>query len=195
MALNRKEEELPFEIEGTADNQISFDDLEFEGEAVDEDELNTNTQYYTISGKVQQYEPDWEKFGVNELDIGTTMEGIPEITIFEKKEKTYNAMRVRLLDDGEILDCYFNYPKKDYPYVKNINNSFDFYKECFNFIYSALKLRDERNVVDANGDAVNKFKSVNLETFAKYVDQHTRVGIKITEGENGYNSWEIYKME
>jgi hypothetical protein len=58
-----------------------------------------------------------------------------------------------------------------------------------------LRLRDERNVVDSKGEEVNRFKSVNLETFAKYVDQHQRVGIKITEGENGYNSWEIYKME
>jgi len=196
MALNKNTEELPFEIETeqTVAEQVSFDDLDFEAEHVDEEELQVK-KYYTISGKEQQYEPDWERFTVNELDVGTTMEGIPEITIFEKKEKTYNAMRVRLLDDGEILDCYFNYPKKDYPYVKNINNSFDFYKECFKFIYSVLKLRDERNVVDANGDAVNKFKSVNLETFAKYVDQHQRVGIRITEGENGYNSWEIYKME
>ena len=30
---------VPFEIEGTADNQISFDDLEFEGEVLTEEEL------------------------------------------------------------------------------------------------------------------------------------------------------------
>ena len=99
MALNKNTKE--FEV--TEQEQISFDDLEFEGEAVDEDELNANTQYYTISGKVQQYEPDWERFTVNELDVGTTMEGMPEVSIFEKDGKSYNAMRLRLLDDGEIL--------------------------------------------------------------------------------------------
>ncbi len=191
MALNKNTKE--FEV--TEQEQISFDDLEFEGEAVDEDELNANTQYYTISGKVQQYEPDWERFTVNELDVGTTMEGMPEVSIFEKDGKSYNAMRLRLLDDGEILDCYFNYPKKDYPYVKGINKGFEFYRECFKFLFQVLRLRDERNVVDSKGEEVNRFKSVNLETFAKYIDQHQRVGIRITEGENGYNSWEIYKME
>lgn len=178
MALSKNETE-----------QLSFDDLEFEAEYEEE------RTFTTISGKEQQYEPDWERFTVNELDVGTTMEGIPEVSIFEKDGKTYNAMRVRLLDDGEILDCYFNYPKKDYPHVKGINKGFEFYRECFNFIFSILKIRDERNVVDAKGEEINRFKTVNLETFAKYVDQHHRVGVKITEGENGYNSWEIYKME
>ena len=106
-------------------------------------------------------------------------------------------MRLRVMDDGEILDLYFNYPKKDYPYVKNLNKGFDFYRKCFDFIFSVLKLRDERNVVTPEGEEVNRFKSVNLDTFAKYVDQHKRIGIRITEGntDSEYNSFEIYKME
>ena len=199
MALSKKtQEELPFPIEGIDEQptseQISFDDLEFEAETVDEEELKPK-QYFTISGKVQQYEPDWEHFGVNELDVGAEMEGIPEITRFEKKDKSYDAFRLRVMDDGEILDCYFNFPKKDYPYVKNINKGFDFYKPCFNFIFAVLKWRDERNVVDKNGDEVNNFKSVNIETFAKYVDQMNHIGVRIIEGNNGYNDWIIYKME
>lgn len=174
---------------------IKFDDLEYEAEYVDESELETK-KYYTISGKESWYEPEWEKFNVNDLSPGATMEGRPEITIYENEGKTYNAMRVRVLDDGEILNCYFNYPKKDYPYVKNINKEFDFYRPCFDFIYSILKYRDERNVVK-NGEEVNVFKSVNIETFAKYVDQMERIGVRITEGKSkdDYNRWEIYKME
>ena len=180
----------------TNETQISFDDLEFEAEYVDEEELDKPSKFLTISGKESQYEPEWEVFKPNDLDIRDTMEGRPEITIFENDEKTYNAMRLRILDDGDILDCYFNYPKKNYPYVKRLNKTFEFYHPCFQFVFDVLRLRDERNVVDANGDEVNSFNSVNLETFAKYVDQISRVGVEIIEGANtDYNEFRIYKME
>jgi hypothetical protein len=78
-----------------------------------------------------------------------------------------------------------------------LNKGFDFYRPCFDFIYSILKYRDERNVVDKNGEEINKFNTVNLETFAKYVDQMELIGVRITEGNpnDDYNGWEIYKME
>ena len=115
--------------------EITFDDLEFEAEYIDEDEQEPKI-YLTISGKEQQYEPEWDTYGVNDLDVGVTMEGRPEITIFTNKDKSYNAMRLRVMDDGEILNCYLNYPKKDCPYVKGLNKDFDFYRTCFNFIFN-----------------------------------------------------------
>ena len=191
MALKTKE---PHE-EPTVE-QISFDDLEFDAEYVDEEEMSVK-KYYTISGKESQYEPEWEKIRASELDVGDEFEGRPEVNIFENEDKTYNALRVRVMDDGEILDLYVNFPKKDWPYVKNINKGFDFYRPCFDFIYSILKYRDERNVVDKNGEEINKFNTVNLETFAKYVDSMERVWVKITEGnhDSDYNSWMITRME
>ena len=199
MALKSKkteEEELPFEVNGTQAEQISFDDLEFEAEFVDEEELETK-KFYTISGKESQYEPTWEKMKATDLDIGDEFEGRPEINIFENKDKSYNALRVRVMDDGEILDLYVNYPKKDFPYVKGINKGFDFYRTCFDFIYSILRWKSESNVVNKDGEEVNKFGKVNLEKFAKFVDQHNRIGVRITEGnpDSDYNSWIIYKME
>ena len=189
MALKSKTNEEPV-VE-----QISFDDIEFEAEYVDEEEMSVK-KYYTISGKEQQYEPEWDTYGVNELDVGVTMEGRPEITTFEKEDKTYNAFRLRVMDDGEILNCYLNYPKKDYPYVKRINKGFEFYRPLFNFIYSLLRMKDERNVVDKNGEEVNIFNKINIEMLAKFVDQHERVGVKIIEGVNpDYNDWVIYKLE
>lgn len=170
--------------------QIQFDDLEFEAEYVERN-------YTTISGKECEYEPTWERYTIRDMEVGDEMEGRPEFTIFEKEDKTYNAGRLRVMDDGEILDLYFNFPKKDYPYVTGINKGFDFYRGCFDFIFSVLKLRDERNVVNNDGEEINRFKKVNLETFAKYVDSMTRVGVRVTEGnpESEYNSWIIYKME
>ena len=134
---------------------------------------------------------------MKDLDVGDTFECRPEINIFENEDKSYNALRLRIMDDGEILDLYVNYPKKDYPYVKGINNQFDFYRTCFDFIYSILRWKDETNVVNSDGEAVNKFNKVNIEQFAKFVDQMERVGVKITEGNSSseYDSWIIYKME
>ena len=201
MALKNKtkkaEEELPFPIEGvTETEQTNFDDLEWEAEFVDDEDLETK-KFYTISGKEQQYEPTWEKYTRRDLDVGDEVEGRPEVCLFENEDKSYDALRLRVMDDGDIVDCYLNFPKKDFPYVKGINKGFDFYRTCFDFIFSVLKLRDERNVVNKDGEEVNRFKQVNLETFAKYVDQHKRVGVRVTEGnpDSDYNSWIIYKME
>ena len=201
MALKSKktEEELPFDVDIVDEQtteQISFEDIEFEAEFVDEDELETK-KFYTISGKESQYEPSWEKFGMSDLAVGDEFEGRPEINIFENKDKSYNALRLRTMDDGEILDLYVNFPKKDWPYVKGINKSFDFYRKCFDFIFSILRYRDERNVVDKNGEEVNRFNKINLEMLAKYVDQHNRIGVRITEGNSNseYDSFIIYKLE
>ena len=203
MALKNKkatEEELPFPIEGIDEEptteQISFDDIECEAEYVDEDQLETK-KFFTISGKESEYEPTWEKFGMADLDVGDEFEGRPEINIFENEDKSYDAFRLRVMDDGEILDLYINYPKKDYPFVRGINKSFDFYRKCFDFIYSVRRLHGEDYVVDKNGEEVNRFNKINIEMLAKYVDQHSRIGVKITEGnsDSEYNSFIIYKLE
>ena len=192
MALKSKNNEEEVQVS----EQISFDDIEFEADFVDEEEMETK-KFYTISGKESWYEPTWEKYGIQDLDIGAEMEGRPEINIFENEDKTYNALRLRVMDDGEILDLYVNYPKKDYPMVRNINKKFDFYRKCFDFIFSILKLQDEHYVVTKDGEEVNRFAKTNIEQLAKYVDQHERIGVKITEGnsDSEYDSFEIYKLE
>ena len=201
MALNKtNQEELPFPINGVEEEkvaeQISFDDIEFEAEYVDEDKIETKN-FYTISGKESWYEPTWEKYGIQDLDIGATMEGRPEINIFENEDKTYDALRLRVMDDGEILDLYINYPKKHFPFVRAINSKFDFYRKCFDFIFSVLRLQGEQYVVDKNGNEVNKFGKIDIEKLAKYVDQHERIGVEITEGnsDSEYDSFKIYKLE
>ena len=200
MLLKSKNNNLPSEF--TQTKQVNFDDLEFEAEYVTDEEIEEETKktvYYTISGKEQQYHPDWKVYKQKDLDIGDEAEGMPEITIFEKKEKNYDSIRLRIVDDVDesFVELWFNFPKKQYPYVHNINKYFDFYRTCFDFIYSVLKWRGEENVVDKNGEEINKFSRVNLENFAKYVDQQNRVTVKITEGnpESEYNSWIITKME
>lgn len=170
-------------------SQVTFEDLEFEA--------TYEAEATTISGKEQIDVSEAEPLKAYDLDIGDEFEGVPEIRIFENNEKKYDSLRIRVIDNDEYLDCYVNLPKRDSNgQIKNIRKGFDFYRTCFDFIYSILKYRDERNVVK-NGEEVNKFNSVNIETFAKYVDQMERIGIRITEGnpDSDYNSQEIYKME
>ncbi len=176
--------------------EILFDEIEFEAEFVDEDKSSAK-KFYTISGKESFYNPSFEKYGIQDLDIGDTFEGKPELTIFENEDKSYDALRLRIIDDGEILDLYVNYPKKNYPYVKGINKTFDFYRKCFDFIFSVFRYQGEGYVVDSNGEEVNYFKKINFEMLAKYVDQHDRVGVRITEGnsDSEYDSFIIYKLE
>lgn len=196
MTLKSKQNELPEEFE--VQEQISFDDIEFEAEYVDEEELeNGGQKFLTISGKESWYEPTWEKYGIQDLDVGQTMEGRPEISIFENEDKTYDALRLRVMDDGEILDLYVNYPKKHYPYVRGINSKFDFYRKCFDFIFSVLRLQGEKNVVNSQGEEVNKFGKINIEMLAKFIDQHNRIGVEIIEGnsDSEYDSFKIYKLE
>lgn len=195
MALKSKQDNLPEEFETSEPEQISFEDLEFEAEFIDDEA--PRPKFLTISGKESWYEPTWERYIIADLEIGDTFEGRPEITDFENEDKSYNALRLRVMDDGEIVDLYINYPKKDYPYVTGITKAFDFYRKCFDFIFSVLRYRDETNVIDSNGEEVNRFNKVNIETFAKYVDQMERIGVKITKGnpDSDYNSFIIYKME
>ena len=198
MALKSKTNELPEEFDVTEKKQVSFDDLEFEAEYVDEEELeNGGKKFYTISGKESQYNPNWEKYGIQDFDVGEDLEGTPELNIFENKDKSYNALRLRLIDEDEIVDLYLNFPKKDFPYVTGINKYFDFYRTCFDFIYSILRWQDETNVVNADGEETNRFNKVNLENFAKFVDQHERVKVRITSGteDSDYNSWIILDMK
>lgn len=197
MALRSKNhEENLVEPEQVTEKQIGFD-LEFDAVYVDEDSQSEAKKFYTISGKESWYEPTWERYTLSDLEIGDEFEGRPEIKIIEKKDKSYDALRLRVMDDGEIVDLYVNYPKKDYPYVKGITKSFDFYRQCFDFLYGVLRYRDESNVIDENGEEINRFTTANIEAFAKYVDSMERVGIRVTPGasDSEYNRFIIYKME
>ena len=118
----------------------------------------------------------------------------------KKDEKSYDTLCLRVIDDttDDVLDCYCNFPKADKDgFVKNIGKDFDFYRNAFDFIYSVLKTRGDKYVLDKNGDEYDKFKRVDWMGFAKLVDQMSKVKVEITEGneDSTYNSWMIISME
>jgi len=174
--------------------QVSFDDLEFEA-TYEEDPT-----YTTISGKEYADVHDWEKYAMYDFDVGEDIKGVPEITHFTNKDKKYDSLRVRILDETseEYVDLYINIPKPDKKgFVTNIRKGFDFYRTCFDFIFSILRWRDETNVVNTDGEEINTFGKVNIINFAKYVDQMNRISVRITEGntDSDYDSWIITHME
>ena len=172
--------------------QVSFEDLVFEVEFEEE------RVFTTISGKEYMDVQGWTKFGMSDLDVDEIVEGVPELTYFENKDRKSDSIRFRVADDGEFVDLYINIPKPDpQGFITNIRKGFDFYRKTFDFIFSILRMKGESNVIDSNGEEVNNFKKVNIFNFAKYVDQMNRVTVKITEGnpESDYNSFIILKME
>ena len=178
----------------TNNEQISFDDLEFEAEYEEE------RTYTTISGKDYIDVGTYEKYAMYDFDVGDEIQGTPELTYFTNKDKKYDSIRVRIIDDtsDEFADLYINVPKPDKDgYITNIRKGFDFYRTCFDFIYGILRWKDETNVVNTDGEEINKFGKVNICNFAKFVDQMNRVYVKITEGnsDSDYNSWIILNME
>ena len=174
--------------------EITFEDL------VKTTEGTSDENYTTITGRATEYHPDYEVFKAYEMDVGDWIEGRPELSIIPKKEKSYDAIHLRIIDDSaeEILDCYANYPRADEEgMVKNLTKDFDFYRNAFDFIYSILKTKGDKYVVDKNGDEYTKFRRVHLIGFARLVDQQSKVRVEITEGCNDseYNSWQIINME
>ena len=77
--------------------QVSFDDLEFEA--------TYEAEATTISGKEQIDVSEAEPLKAYDLDIGDEFEGVPEIRIFENNEKKYDSLRIRVIDQDEYLDC------------------------------------------------------------------------------------------
>ena len=193
------------ETQDSIEEQVKLDlGLEVEKVDIDAEAESERTVYYTISGKEQQYNPQWEIYNINDFDVGEDLEGIPEVTIFEKEDKSYNAARLRLIDEDEIVNLYFNFPKKAYPVVRNLKNirtgekdEFDFYLNCYDVCFSVLKCLDEKNIKDSNGNTINKIKSINLETVLKIIDTSKKVKVRIIEGSpyNDYLSWGIINME
>ena len=160
--------------------------------------------YYTISGKEQQYNPQWEAYSISDFDVGEELEGVPEVTLFENEDKSYDAARLRLIDEDEIVNLYFNFPKKAYPIVRNLKNirtgekdKFDFYINCYDVCFSVLRCLDENNIKDSNGETINKIKAINLETVLTIIDTSNKVKVRIIEGSpyNDYKSWGIISME
>ena len=174
--------------------QVNFDDL------VQSTEASVDEIYKTVTGRETDYKPEYEVYKAHELNVGDWIEGRPELSIAPKKNKSYDAVHLKIYDDSaqEILDCWANFPRADEDgFVTGLTKDFDFYRTAFDFIYSVLKTRGDKYVLDKNGEEYTRFNRVDFIGFCKLVDQMSKVRVEITEGneDSNYTSWQITSME
>ena len=172
--------------------QINFDDLACEGGFTEE--------YSTITGKEQLYLPDYEVYKTYECDVGEELTGYPEVSIIPKKDKSYDSLKIRVIDDTseEILEAYANFPRADEKgFVKRITKDFDFYRNAFDFLFSVRRCQGDKYVMDKNGEEYTSWNNIDFIGHAKLVDSKKRITIKVTEGnpDSSYDSWQIIRME
>ena len=113
---------------------------------------------------------EYEKFGINDAEVGTTFSGKPSVYRFDAREgRKSTSVRIRLVDEEEkeLLDAYMNVPL-DYPIIKNIRQGFDFYRSTFDCITSVLEKINPNLVEDAKGNRVNRINQINLEEFMEH---------------------------
>ena len=146
------------------------------------------------------------KYDIRDFDIGNVVTGYPEVTIFNNNEKDENgefkkksqSVRVRIVDgDEEYVDLYANIPRRDDKgFVTGLNKYFNFYRTGFDLVYSFMRFLDETNVVDANGEEINRINKVNIENICKAIDKMEYIKVKIVEsGDEDYPSWIILDLK
>lgn len=122
----------------------------------------------SVSGKDLKLDNEREILYLRDLDEGESFKGNPIVSIFKNDEKTYNNVSIRLVspDESEELRLSVNYPKKDCPLVKNLNEDFGFYLNAFNLVKDIAVLTGVEGV-DVN---TRLFREVNFKELIEFVD-------------------------
>lgn len=152
-----------------------------------------------------------DKIKLDDLDIGTTVDGIPEFRLFDNSDKTnadgsprkWDSIALHLADIqtdeygetvGEYVEAYVPCPRPDQQ--GNISNIFGngFYHGCFNLIYSYLRTLDENNVLDSNGNIKNTIKRINIVKLLEKLNDLEHMEIKVMKGANGDEQYLTYMI-
>ena len=152
-----------------------------------------------------------DKIKLDDLDIGTTVDGIPEFVLFDNTDRTnadgsprkWDSIALHLADIqtdeygetvGEYVEAYVPCPRPDQQ--GNISNIFGngFYHGCFNLIYSYLRTLDENNVLDSNGNIKNTIKRINIVKLLEKLNDLEHMEIKVMKGANGDETYLTYMI-
>lgn len=122
----------------------------------------------SVSGKDLKLDNERDILYLRDLDEGESYKGNPIVSIFKNDEKTYNNVSIRLVspDESEELRLSVNYPKKDCPLVKNLNEDFGFYLNAFNLVKDIAVLTGVEGV-DAD---TRLFREVNFKQLVEFID-------------------------
>lgn len=146
----------------------------------------------SISGKDLKLSNDRDVLYLRDLDDGESFKGNPIVSIFKNEEKTYNNVSIRLLneDENEELRLSVNYPKKDCPLVKRLNEDFGFYLNAFNLVKDIAILTN----VDGVDGETSSFKEVNFKELLEFVDGLDEMEIQAYYPEDSdYMSFKVIK--
>lgn len=130
--------------------------------------VGNNEAKKSVSGKDLKLDNERDILYLRDLDEGESFKGNPIVSIFKNDEKTYNNVSIRLVspDESEELRLSVNYPKKDCPLVKNLNEDFGFYLNAFNLVKDIAVLTGVEGV-DAD---TRLFREVNFKQLIEFVD-------------------------
>ena len=161
--------------------------------------------YTTISGNEQRDVSNATGYYLSDLEIGNIITGYPEVTIFQNNDKNdagefikkYQNVRVRVIDHDEYIDLYANIPRADENgFIKGLNKYFDFFRTGWDLCFSFMRMISEANVVDKNGEEINKINSINIENVCKKIDSMNYIKCKVVKGANeDYDSWIILDLQ
>lgn len=157
-----------------------------------------------------------DKIDINELDIGTSVDGMPEFVLFDNSDRTnangtkrkWDSICLHLVDitetdeygeqSGEFVVAYSPCPRPDKDgFISNVFAN-GFYHGTFCLIYSYLRALDETNVLDPNGNIINKINKINIVKLLEKLNDLSSMEIKVGKGANGdtdYLTYMITKME
>lgn len=130
--------------------------------------VGNNEAKKSVCGKDLKLDNERDILYLRDLDEGESYKGNPIVSIFKNDEKTYNNVSIRLVspDESEELRLSVNYPKKDCPLVKNLNEDFGFYLNAFNLVKDIAILTGVEGV-DAG---TRLFREVNFKGLIEFVD-------------------------
>lgn len=181
------------------ENQTYNDEFGFIGEfEIDE--------YTTVSGKEYRDLNGATAYNINDFEIGDTISGYPEISIFENKDKddngeyvkNYQSIRIRIIDgDEEYVDLYANIPRRDENgFVEKLNRGWNFMRTGFDLAFSFMRWIDETNVVTPSGEEINRIPRINIQRICEKIDSMDWVKVKIVKSnDENYPSWILLDMK
>lgn len=140
---------------------------------------------------------DYERANINQINVDSIFEGKPFIMKFENDDKNYDTVLIKLLNDidMECLDVYINTPKFK-NVIKNIRKRNNFTLNLFNLIISVNKLIDPSSIMDPKTkDEINVIKKINFQDLLDFLEEKESIKIKVIPGSEGYNSFEVIKIQ
>ena len=163
-------------------------------------DLGIETEYTEHETSFQIDTTGLDKISINELNIGDTVDGIPEFVHYDNSDRKNKDGTPRKWDNivlhlvdiketdefgeqyGEYVEAYLPCPRPDKD--GNIKNIFPngFYHGLYSLIFSFLRTLDKNNVVDEDGHVINRINKINLFRLIEILNDKDKMEIEITAG-------------